>query len=338
VPTTEERLESFMDKLSTWQLLGSLEKLVPDHSTLRTSNGPVKEDRDWMQVFLEEIVETQYVIDIPGRARANIDLSILHRFKPKLPELCALFRTKIFPNSPFSNDVSSSSLSRSSSPMLIDDNPDPNLKIPQKRVRSSSGASSDGRYPSPALPAAPGQSTSTSFSRVRSRSLSVSLAQDADTRRAGSVGAGVVTKKRALNREVSMSRVFKEKPMKMLGDITIKSTSKVTVDSKSNSQTGVGVTLVMATPVKGQKKAPPDLPTSTRLSRSPTPGGETIDTEEEDWSLASSPDVLLLGVRSGGKDEGQSRPFGIAGHILTEDTPVKKGCRGLHQPILGQTV
>ena len=125
--------------------------------------------------------------------------------------------------------------------------------------------------------------------------------------------------------------------MKKLGDITVKSTSKVTMDSTSNSQTGLGVTLVMATPVKGQKKAPPDLPTLTRLSRSLTPGGETIDTEEEDWSLASSPDVLLLGIRSGGKDKGQGRPFGIAGHILTEDTPVKKGRRGPNQSILGQT-
>jgi hypothetical protein len=66
VPTTEERLESFMDKLSTWQLLGSLDAIVPDRSTLRTSNGPLKEDRDWMQVFCEDLVEIQYVLDITG--------------------------------------------------------------------------------------------------------------------------------------------------------------------------------------------------------------------------------------------------------------------------------
>lgn len=56
VTTAEERLESYMDKLSTWQLLGSLSTIVPDHST---SSRPVKEDRDWMQVFCEELVETE---------------------------------------------------------------------------------------------------------------------------------------------------------------------------------------------------------------------------------------------------------------------------------------
>ena len=56
MPTAEERLESFMDKLSTWQLLGTLSTIVP---TLRTSSGPFKDDRDWMQVFCEDLVETQ---------------------------------------------------------------------------------------------------------------------------------------------------------------------------------------------------------------------------------------------------------------------------------------
>ena len=59
MPTAEDRLESFMDKLSTWQLLDTLSTIVPDRSTLRTSSGPVKDDRDWMQVFCEDLVETQ---------------------------------------------------------------------------------------------------------------------------------------------------------------------------------------------------------------------------------------------------------------------------------------
>jgi hypothetical protein len=61
VPSVEERLESFMDKLSTWQLLGTLDVTVSERSTLRTSNRPVKEDRDWMQIFCEDLVETQCV-------------------------------------------------------------------------------------------------------------------------------------------------------------------------------------------------------------------------------------------------------------------------------------
>jgi hypothetical protein len=56
VSTAEGRLESFMDKLSTWQLLGSLDKDVPN---LHTSSGHAKEDRDWMQVFCEDLVEIQ---------------------------------------------------------------------------------------------------------------------------------------------------------------------------------------------------------------------------------------------------------------------------------------
>jgi hypothetical protein len=51
-PTAEERLESFMDKLSMWQLLNSI-----DDSKVRDHTVGSKNDRDWMQTFCEDIVE-----------------------------------------------------------------------------------------------------------------------------------------------------------------------------------------------------------------------------------------------------------------------------------------
>jgi hypothetical protein len=218
--------------------------------------------------------------------------------------------------------------------MLVDDNPDPKPKMPQKRAGSLSNACGHSRYPSPALSMTSTaqkhtgeRDTNASLARSRSRSLSVSLAHDADARRAGSVGVGTATKKRALNSEVSMSRVFKDKPVKTMGGGKTKSTStsKATMDLKPQGQAGQGVTLVEATPVKGPRRAQlqrASLLTSTKISQSPTPGRAAGDIEEEDWSFPSSPDVLS--AKAGGTDE---RPFGDAGQILAGDTPVKNARR-----------
>ncbi|KAJ2933537.1 hypothetical protein H1R20_g3549, partial [Candolleomyces eurysporus] len=54
--STEDYLEAFMDKLSMWQLLNSVQ------STSMNSSAAKKEDeRDWMQIFCEEVVEPEYV-------------------------------------------------------------------------------------------------------------------------------------------------------------------------------------------------------------------------------------------------------------------------------------
>ena len=50
--STEDYLESFMDKLSMWQLIRGLETSKPS-----VESG----DRDWIQLFAEDIVERQYV-------------------------------------------------------------------------------------------------------------------------------------------------------------------------------------------------------------------------------------------------------------------------------------
>ncbi|KAJ7634960.1 hypothetical protein FB45DRAFT_478351 [Roridomyces roridus] len=73
----EDRLEAFMDKLSTWQLAKSLEEGLLHRSR----------DRDWMQVFCEDVVEP--------------------RFKATLPDQVELLRSKVFPHSPFSDSEGS---------------------------------------------------------------------------------------------------------------------------------------------------------------------------------------------------------------------------------------
>ena len=54
-PSTQDRLESFMDKLSMWQLVHGLE------SKSQTNTDGKKSDRDWMQIFCEDLVEPQCV-------------------------------------------------------------------------------------------------------------------------------------------------------------------------------------------------------------------------------------------------------------------------------------
>ncbi|KAJ7771961.1 hypothetical protein DFH07DRAFT_913719 [Mycena maculata] len=73
----EDRLEAFMDKLSTWQLLSTL-----DEGLLRQ-----KGDRDWIQVFCEDVVEPRFGTTVAAQT--------------------TLLRSKIFPHSPFSDSSDS---------------------------------------------------------------------------------------------------------------------------------------------------------------------------------------------------------------------------------------
>lgn len=50
IPSAQERLESFMDKLSMWQLV----------INMNDANKPAdRDERDWMQAFCENVVERQ---------------------------------------------------------------------------------------------------------------------------------------------------------------------------------------------------------------------------------------------------------------------------------------
>ena len=59
----EAHLESFMDKLSMWQLTSAFDRTVAGHEQtpkLHTKGkGRQFDERDWMQVFCEAVVEPQ---------------------------------------------------------------------------------------------------------------------------------------------------------------------------------------------------------------------------------------------------------------------------------------
>ncbi|KAJ7066807.1 hypothetical protein B0H15DRAFT_759582, partial [Mycena belliarum] len=85
-PSLDDRLEAFMDKLSMWQLVSTL-----DEGLLHRN----KSDRDWMQTFFEEIVEPRFGTTISAQT--------------------ALLKSKIYPHSPFS-DFSDTEDERATSP------------------------------------------------------------------------------------------------------------------------------------------------------------------------------------------------------------------------------
>ena len=66
LPSDEDRLEAFMDKLSMWQLMAKLE------STSTSDSISNKDERDWMQIFLEEVVEPECECTIPSRIKVNL--------------------------------------------------------------------------------------------------------------------------------------------------------------------------------------------------------------------------------------------------------------------------
>ena len=63
----EEDSEMLMDKLAMWQLMGSLDQTetgAPTKTTAIPAKGKGKEadERDWMQIFCEDVVEVLYVL------------------------------------------------------------------------------------------------------------------------------------------------------------------------------------------------------------------------------------------------------------------------------------
>ncbi|KAK0491401.1 hypothetical protein IW261DRAFT_86640 [Armillaria novae-zelandiae] len=268
IQTTEDRLEAFMDKLSMWQLINVVEQ----------SSASSKDDKDaeldWIQRFFRDVVEPQ--------------------FKTSLPDQCSLLHSKIFRTSIFSDDeTASNSSGRSPSPETQAQN---GLLSRLKRARTLTADDAHDRHPSPALSIASSSTREVqarSLARSRSRSLSVSLAQEKERERAESVGAN--SRKRVLNREVSMSRVFKGKPKPKVEETT-KEQPKPVIPKPTHE----GVTLVEATPVKPKPQKRLGL---SKVHNSQTQVASsffssklvTNDEEEEVWDLpSSSPDILLL--------------------------------------------
>lgn len=231
-------------------------------------------------------------------------------FKTSLPDHCSAFHLKLFPHSHslFSDDDESPpATSRSSSPAVSQFPIEYQAEVaqpPKKRAKTTGVA----RQASPAMTTI-SSAQDRSLSRARSRSLSIALVQE----RAESMGA--ISKKRVLNREVSMSRVFKPKPRPKEGLKRESSTLKLPVVKKEKDE---GTLLVEATPVKPKPRPaifqrPKPLPAQF-MSQGMEEGEEDED-EEEIWNLpSSSPDILLLRGESPEDD----------GFDLTPPTPTKK--------------
>lgn len=210
----------------------------------------------------------------------HLVLILLRSFKPQLPDLCTLLRSKVFPSSPFSDTEGDGALSDTAEPQA-----------------------STSRLPSPTASIPP---RTTNILRSRSRSISVSLAQEQKERDRASTAP---PKKRILNREVSMSRVFKPKPKRPVEVDAAK--SKAPAPSKPPPKDS-DIILVDETPQKPRTA-------SVRTMSFGQPGGIKFpalnvveDDDDEEWVMHSSPDIVLLnpdvGTDSDGEVGGQATP------------------------------
>src|ERR1700722_4255339 len=214
-------------------------------------------------------------------------MTIACRFKSKLPDQCALLRSKVFPNTSFSDDDDgddgqSHRSSRSASPANDAQRRHKELNNKRNKPALSRAASS-----------ASVARENFGGSPSRSRSLSVSLAQEADARRSASLGP-----KRVLNREVSMSRKAK-KPTKEKSKESLtfpKATQRNDPapeprPQKSTTASDKGVTLVADSPVKKIKGVSEAFRSggAGRVIKADYEHGEDI------WDIPSSPEILLLG-------------------------------------------
>ncbi|KAJ3750912.1 hypothetical protein DFH05DRAFT_1567457 [Lentinula detonsa] len=332
ITTPEERLEAFMDKLSMWQLMGDLDANGKTRATDKANN-----ELDWIQLFCSNIV-------VP-------------LFESTLPTLCELLRSKVFPNSPFSDDEDEhqdSPLTNAESPS----SPPPQPPLKRTRVATSDVVSEvPTRHTSPAL-----STTSTSsardqkrgmshqdsrqrsaLERNRSRSLSISLAEEAEEKHKAKKTVMGSNKGRVLSREVSMSFKTKSKPLdktnvsaatSFLVFDTRRLESETKVIKREPSMNEAETVLVEATPMKPirtvsmsqtQMKGP-SLSTSLfpRTSSMLSAVGE-----EEIWDPpgSSSPDILSLTPTKGigsTRSEEEAHIYGVEEDWVV-NTPTKAG-------------
>ncbi|KAM5545732.1 hypothetical protein V8D89_000770 [Ganoderma adspersum] len=236
----EERLESYMDKLAMWQLMQAVDSSLGRGETSISAIGKgkqkQKDDRDWMQVFCEDVVEPL--------------------FKAKLPELCALFRSKLFPDAG-NSDTDSLGLSPPLSP-----------KPAAKRLKSSaSGSAPASASSSRAASKAAAKGRDKDAVRSRSNSLALSLEQEKRERersRSLSLGPNGL-RRRAMIPEVTMTTKFGKARAKQKAELERAASVPGPSLSRTQSQQGVasgastqdakrvqrmGSVLVAATPTK----------------------------------------------------------------------------------------
>ncbi|KAK0190564.1 hypothetical protein F5146DRAFT_930988 [Armillaria mellea] len=247
----------------------------------------IQTTEDRLEAFMDKLSMWQ-LIDVveqsptPSKDDKEAELDWIQRFfrdviepqfKTSLPDQCSLLHSKIFRTSIFSDDETEShSSGRSPSPEIqAQKHPSPALSIASSSTREVQARS---------------------LARSRSRSLSVSLAQEKERERTESVGTN--SKKRVLNREVSMSRVFKGKSKPKVEEVT-KEQPKPVIPKPTHE----GVTLVEATPVKPKPQKRLGLTkvhnSQAQVTSSFFSSKLTAKDEEEVWDLpSSSPDILLL--------------------------------------------
>lgn len=126
------------------------------------------------------------------------------RFKTSLPTHCALLRSKLFPRSPFSD------VDESDQEFLNKESAHINPHASSSLLKTSSTNQSSSARPGMHMPSMPEHNAHAALNRSRSRSLSVSLLQDEEKQRR-SVIEPRKDATRVLSREISMSRVFKNK-------------------------------------------------------------------------------------------------------------------------------
>ncbi|PCH38924.1 hypothetical protein WOLCODRAFT_140999 [Wolfiporia cocos MD-104 SS10] len=285
----EEVLESFMDKLSMWQLVASLDA---DDTHPRRNN--TRDERDWMQAFCEDVVEVQ--------------------FKATLPEQCALLRSKVFPTSPFSDTDSDASLSPPTRPKTLlapsHTRPSP---APHASQPSASASSHSARTRS--------LSISLSEERARSRSRSLGVGPQVH-KRALAREVSMTTALGAKARQQAASKQAAEKRASKQADAR-RTREKERESARDGARAAAqGVTLVAATPVKPKRARAGRGTSSVEAARDeslpPLPrcdfgvgagqGGEEEDDEEDNGNLTlpSSPDVMLLSSSSRGPSSAAS--------------------------------
>ncbi|KAL0070096.1 hypothetical protein AAF712_002583 [Marasmius tenuissimus] len=315
-PSTEDRLESFMDKLSTWQLMVDL-STSPSKNKKRD-----EDDLDWMQSFCQNLHSKLFPQSPFTDEEDESETQVTPPVDAGPAETRPTKRARTISNLAPPKSASTSRF------------PSPALSTTSSHVDSKQRQSS--KQPE-------------SRKLERSRSLSLSLAEEErERRRASSTGPS-----RMLTREISMSRSFKNiaKAQQQAGSesqgTALKSGMEVK-PAKSTSSKDPGVTLVEATPAKPKESKVralsraasqsqtlvPESPTKSStglmrmLSRTSTIDEGEEGEEEDEWQLpgTSSPAPLFLPGEDG--SDGSDDELQLAsqgGSVMATPTKTGKG-------------
>ncbi|KAI0686012.1 hypothetical protein BC835DRAFT_477664 [Cytidiella melzeri] len=318
VSILEQHLEFLMDRLAMWQLMSSIDPNAGGDVTVRQTHRLQSaykkrhesvDDRDWMQILCEDIVEPF--------------------FRDKLPAQCSLLRSKVFQASPFDEDEDSLDF-QDTSPVSPRSNLN-RLKKTDSRAETRDSQKHD-------VSMTRSLTDTLEEERVRERSRSLSIGPNTMQKRALAREVSMSTAFKGKDKRLQ----------ERLGKRPAVGKSKNTADAgvaKVKNKNSTGTTLVAATPVKSKLKAgrsfasvygegKDKLPTivddsgimSNGTGRRAVEGGD----DDEDWMLQSSPDVLLLtdedrSTSPGEPDEG-AKGWSLFGNsrMLVEATPTKK--------------